>query len=572
MSPHVLFYRALLAVRRVGMSHLLLLAGAGIVMQCGWVMIWALCYRLNYAYSPDFVEQYLQRFPILTRALRVLLALANRLVAGIEPPHSLAVLVNGLEVAFAVVGLGYLGGVLLLDHASLPTRAAMRIVLGFTLLYQITLLLLPGFFSTDVFSYVMYGRIAGVDGGNPYIAPPNAFPSDPFLAWVYPFWREQPSVYGPFWTDLSWVLAQLFGWGSPMDQVLAYKVVLNGFQLVNVGLVWWLLGRFQLDGGSPSARLTAFALFAWNPLVLFELAGNVHNDSVMLTFLLLGLVPLAGASAGRRWLGAGGTAGNGPRDVGGRISHFCWSVATLVIGLSALIKYATGVVALFYQVAWARQLPRARQRLAWLGGTALLLLGVGVALAWPWLRRPDVLVLVGLIASGERWVNSVPDLLALTIADQVLDPHAVDRDAAHAVTRFWMGLSTRGLFLAYLALELRWLWAEAGQGRQRAVNGVIRASTRTLLALPLLVLPWVWDWYFTWPLALAVFLGWRSVLAKITVGYTLFAPPVFYAHQYWNTHMPGALLLLYAGLPLLLPLTWRALTDRGQGATRNSLG
>lgn len=570
MSPQVLVHRARLAVRLVGMSHLLLLASTGIVMQVGWVMIWALSYRLNYAYSPEFVEQYLQRVPILTRGLQLLLALANRLGTGIEPPHSLAVLVNGLEVAFAVVGLGYLGGVLLLDHDSLPRRAAIWIVLGFALLYQVTVFLLPGFFSTDIFSYVMYGRIAGVDGGNPYVAPPDAFPNDPFLGWVYPFWRGQPSVYGPLWTDLSWALAKLFGWWRPLDQVLAYKVVLNAFELVNMGLVWWLLGRFQPDGGSPRARLTAFAVFAWNPLVLFELAGNVHNDSVMLTFLLMGLIPLAGPSAGRRWFGAGQTAGDGPRDVGRRLSDRRWSMATLVIGLSALVKYATGVVGLFCQVAWARRLPRARQRLAWLGGTTLLLFGVGAALAWPWLQLPDVLVPLGVTAGGQRWVNSVPDLLALTIADQVLDPHAIDRDAAHAVTRFWMGLATRGLFLAYLALELRWLWAEAGHGGQRAVDGVIRASTRALLALPLLVLTWVWDWYFAWPLALAVLLGWRSTLAKITVGYTLIAPPVFYAHQYWNTLMPGAGLLLYAGLPLLLPLARRVPTLRVPGAIGDS--
>ena len=42
----------------------------------------------------------------------------------------------------------------------------------------------------------------------------------------------------------------------------------------------------------PRARLTAFVVFAWNPLMLFDAAGNAHNDALMVTLLLLGIVPL----------------------------------------------------------------------------------------------------------------------------------------------------------------------------------------------------------------------------------------------------------------------------------------
>src|SRR6266516_4220143 len=55
----------------------------------------------------------------------------------------------------------------------------------------------------------MYGRIAAVYAANPYVHPPAEFASDPFLAWVFPFWRDQPSVYGPGWTDFSWLPSAL---------------------------------------------------------------------------------------------------------------------------------------------------------------------------------------------------------------------------------------------------------------------------------------------------------------------------------------------------------------------------
>ena len=100
-------------------------------------------------------------------------------------------------------------------------------MLVFAGVFRLTFATLPGLFSTDVFSYVMYGRIAAVYGQNPYVQPPASFPDDPFLAWVFPFWRDQPSVYGPLWTDFSWLLSRVTGSWSNFDQVMAYRLSLS---------------------------------------------------------------------------------------------------------------------------------------------------------------------------------------------------------------------------------------------------------------------------------------------------------------------------------------------------------
>src|ERR1700694_1875212 len=115
-----------------------------------------------------------------------------------------------------------------------------------------------------------------------------------------------------------------------MDQVFGYRLLMNGVQIINVALVWWLLGRVMR--GKPRARLAAFVLFAWNPLMLFDTAGNAHNDALMVTLLLLGIAPLVA----------------GPRMA--MPSNTRWFVATFVVGLSTLIKYTTGVVGLFFIV------------------------------------------------------------------------------------------------------------------------------------------------------------------------------------------------------------------------------
>ena len=120
-----------------------------------------------------------------------------------------------------------------------------------------------------------------------------------------------------------------------MYQVFAYKLLMNARPAHQPGA--GVVAARALMAGRPRARLTAFVVFAWNPLMLFDAAGNAHNDALMVTLLLLGVVPLVVARTRSR------------RIVG-------WLSGTFFVGMSALIKYTTGLVGLFYIVPWARRL------------------------------------------------------------------------------------------------------------------------------------------------------------------------------------------------------------------------
>jgi len=52
--------------------------------------------------------------------------------------------------------------------------------------------------------------------------------------------------------------------------------------LVNCVLIWVILGKL-----APARRLLGTFLYAWNPLALIELAGNGHNDGMLICLLLL---------------------------------------------------------------------------------------------------------------------------------------------------------------------------------------------------------------------------------------------------------------------------------------------
>ncbi len=561
--PVPLWHRGLRLV-----AQCLLLVCAGVTLELGWVMVWTLSYRLTH--GNGFTHTYLTEQTAVWEKLHDLLVLADTLVPNIEPPQDLDIVVNALMVTFVVVGVGYLAGVVLLDRGAAPGRGGLWLVLGFAAVFQVTLFSMPGLFTTDIFSYVMYGHISAIYELNPYVYPPVYFPGNEMLDWIHPIWHNQTSVYGPLWTDIGWVMARATTGLSSLERVFAYKVLMNGVHLANLGLVWWLLGRF-LSGATYRARVTAFTVFAWNPLVLFDVVGNAHNDGLMVTLLLLGLVPLA------LRLGPAPAALPPSPTPTQRVAipNAAWLAGLLFVGLSALVKYTTGIVGLFYLVPWVRQLRSWRARILWLGGGAIVMLGITYLLFRPWLQGTEILT--GILDAADRklYSNSVPDLLALTIADHWLDPGQVDLDAARETARTWMKNCVRLIFLVYLAWECRGLWRAGGAAPRATADAIITASARAFLVLILVVLFWVLEWYYLWPLALVTVLGWDRMLTKVVVGYTLTSLPVFYLHHYWSVHMPGGFVLLYAFPPLLLPvvgwgIAWVRRRRPGPGVARGS--
>jgi len=54
----------------------------------------------------------------------------------------------------------------------------------------------PVLLSRDVYSYAVYGRIFTLRGAKPYVVPPSAFPSDPFVQVALLDWIDVSSVLG----------------------------------------------------------------------------------------------------------------------------------------------------------------------------------------------------------------------------------------------------------------------------------------------------------------------------------------------------------------------------------------
>ncbi len=153
-----------------------------------------------------------------------------------------------------------------------------RMVLGAIAALYAVILFAPPLISTDIFSYQAYSRMGAVYGVNPYLNGPHAIALDPLAQYIGAKWSYIPSVYGPVFTALSYVLSPL----SIVASVVAYKLVAALSALAIVAMVWNLARRRGVD------PVRAAALVGLNPLLALYGVGGGHNDLLM-------LVPVVGA-------------------------------------------------------------------------------------------------------------------------------------------------------------------------------------------------------------------------------------------------------------------------------------
>src|SRR3954462_1191227 len=103
-----------------------------------------------------------------------------------------------------------------------------------------------------------------------------------------------------------------------------------------------------------------------------------------------------------------------------------------------------------------------------------------------------------------------------------------------------------GLFGAYLIWETRQVWSEPTRA------SVARGLARSSLLYVLLVSTSVQTCYFCLPLTIAIALGCRRRIARLSLAYSALALPALYLSYYLREATPGWVFLAYALLPLLV--------------------
>jgi alpha-1,6-mannosyltransferase len=154
----------------------------------------------------------------------------------------------------------------------LPKKTNLSTILLLSLLLRLIFIGTEPILSDDLYRYLWEGKL-WMQGGNPYIQPPNSFDViDPYLSKInHP---HIPSVYPP-----------IAMWCFALFSKISYTVVFFKamFALFDLGIIWLL---YQL---LPQKKRMYTWIYALHPLPILESASSGHLDVMGVFFLLLAI-------------------------------------------------------------------------------------------------------------------------------------------------------------------------------------------------------------------------------------------------------------------------------------------
>jgi hypothetical protein len=370
---------------------------------------------------------------------------------------------GGADLALYTLGMALMFGLYALalrEVRRLPARSALPAVFGCALLLAVAFLPMYPATAVDVFGYAVWSRLYTVYGADPMATPALPYLTDPVLAPVREgLWAYQPSPYGPLWRHLAAPISALTG-DRLVVAVAGFKLLAALALLAGGGVIAWTLARLQ-----PSNAAAGALLYLWNPLALWEVAGNGHNDAVMAAPLLLAFLAWS-----RR------------RDT---------FILPLLLA-AALIKFAALLLLPLAALAVWRRAPDARAR-----GRTLITSGcLGVAVVafafYPFYGVAAVALSVR--AQSGVFLVSPANVVVGLLRDCLPQEFVSTLMGLMALTALSATLSALGLVV----------W--------RRPASLPRASFELLYVFLLGVTWYFQGWYLVWPLALAALVppGWPS--------------------------------------------------------------
>ena len=152
--------------------------------------------------------------------------------------------------------------------------------------------------NSDVFFYSGVGDMVG-QGMNPYLHFMSDLPDSPLYPFM--FWVDIGTVYGPQWVNYNVALIAISG-NDPVISTLWQKAFSGLAALALAGVVY--IFTKKLSTGNTTLALALAMLVAWQPNMILESSGQVHNDphTVLIATAGLMVVVWGGISALRAGL------------------------------------------------------------------------------------------------------------------------------------------------------------------------------------------------------------------------------------------------------------------------------
>lgn len=191
---------------------------------------------------------------------------------------------HGAGICNALLWLGMFGFIAtwaMLGRTLRTTTLEMRELHVLMMWWLAPLLIAAPILSRDVYSYLMQGAMLR-DGFDPYTQGAAVNPG-PMLLEVSHDWRNTTTPYGPLHLWIGEIITGLVGDNVTLG-VLLYKLVsICGFVLIA-----WSVPQIARElGGSDR---WAYWLGVMNPVMVFHLIGGMHNESLMVGLVGIGVL------------------------------------------------------------------------------------------------------------------------------------------------------------------------------------------------------------------------------------------------------------------------------------------
>jgi len=173
---------------------------------------------------------------------------------------------------FFILSPFYLGASYISNRVGSPRL--LFVILLFAFVFRILLLFSAPSLSDDIYRYAWEGYLQ-TRGINPYLYAPNAPELVPYRNDIWPFVNNQEvaAIYPPFCQFVNALTYLIF------RSILGFKIV---FLILDGIVIWAILKLLKLR----SDNRCNIIFYAWNPLVIVEIAGSGHSDTLAIGLIL----------------------------------------------------------------------------------------------------------------------------------------------------------------------------------------------------------------------------------------------------------------------------------------------
>lgn len=367
------------------------------------------------------------------------------------------------------------------QHISRAFRwTALFVICGGAALFNINQVFMYPVGAADIFDQIFRARLQSHYDLNPFTTFPRAFEDDPFRPYVA--WQGEGSPYGPVWELLAGGTSFLAG-DSLWNNLILFKLLVMLAYGVNIALTYGILRVVK-----PDWALRGTLFFAWNPLVIFEVAGNGHNDSIVVTFLLLAVYMFVLA---RRYAVI-------PALMAGALTKFVPIILVPVAAAAIFrdrIRFRQRVVSDPDEPPAKPGLLSNFDAVSVLAISGVVAMGLAVILYARFWEGPET---VGALARQSLFTASIPKVILDTLTGNL---GMASGQAQALVRNFALGL----VVLATLALSLRILLkgnATTPHDRELLVSRTLNAFYEIIFVYLAFATLWFQPWYLMWLVAL----------------------------------------------------------------------